>query len=185
MSRVGKKAIQIPSGVDVIVNGQTVKVKGPKGELMQELNATVMVTLSQTDAGQEVQFAVRQEDEKFERAQWGTARALVANMIEGVTQGFQKKLEINGVGYRVNLQGRMLVLNVGFSHDVRVELPTGLNAQVEANVMTISGADKHLVGSFADTLRKIRKPEPYKGKGIKYAEETIRRKAGKAQKAGE
>lgn len=185
MSRVGKKAIQIPKGVDVTVNGQTVKVKGSKGELSQELNATVTVTLCSGDEGQEIQFAVAQEDEKFERAQWGTARALVANMIEGVTEGFQKKLEINGVGFRVNLQGKTLVLNVGFSHDVRVELPAGLQAQVDANMITISGVDKQLVGSFADTLRKIRKPEPYKGKGIKYAEETIRRKAGKAQKAGE
>jgi large subunit ribosomal protein L6 len=104
-------------------------------------------------------------------------------MIEGVTQGFQKKLEINGVGYRVNLQGRTVVLNVGFSHDVRIELPAGITAEVDANTITISGADRHLVGSFADSLRKIRPPEPYKGKGIKYADETIRRKAGKAQKA--
>lgn len=185
MSRVGKKPIQVPKGVDVTINGQTVKVKGPKGELAQELNARVTATLFQVDGGQEVQFAVKQEDEKFDRAQWGTARALVANMIEGVTDGFQKKLEINGVGYRVNLQGRTLVLNVGFSHDVRVELPAGIKAEVDANMITISGADNHLVGSFADTLRKIRKPEPYKGKGIKYAEETIRRKAGKAQKAAE
>ena len=185
MSRVGKKPIQIPKGVDLTVSGTTVKVKGPKGELSQVLNGTVTTSLSQTDEGQVVQFAVGHENEKFDRAQWGTARALVANMIEGVTQGFQKKLEINGVGYRVNLQGRTLVLNVGFSHDVRVELPVGITAAVDANMITISGADKHLVGSFADSLRKIRQPEPYKGKGIKYAEETIRRKAGKAQKASE
>lgn len=185
MSRVGKKPIVIPKGVDVTIDGQTVKVKGPKAELMEKLNATVHVTLAQGENGQEIQFAVGQEDEKFERAQWGTARAIVANMIEGVTEGYSKKLEINGVGYRVNLQGRTLVLNVGFSHDVRVELPAGIDAQVEANFITISGASKHMVGSFADGLRKIRKPEPYKGKGIKYAEETIRRKAGKSQKASE
>jgi large subunit ribosomal protein L6 len=183
MSRVGKKPIQIPPGVDVTVSGQTVKVKGPKGELIQEINGAVTTSLSEIDGGQVVQFAVAQADEKFDRAQWGTARALVANMIEGVTQGFQKKLEINGVGYRVNLQGRTVVLNVGFSHDVRIELPAGITAEVDANTITISGADRHLVGSFADSLRKIRPPEPYKGKGIKYADETIRRKAGKAQKA--
>ncbi len=185
MSRVGKKPIVIPQGVDVTVNGKTVKVKGPKGELMEELNAVVTPSLVQGQDGQEIQFAVGQEDEKYDRAQWGTARALVANMIEGVTKGFSKKLEINGVGYRVNLQGHMLVLSVGFSHDVRVELPAGITADVEANFITISGTNKHDVGSFADSLRKIRKPEPYKGKGIKYAEEIIRRKAGKTQKAGE
>lgn len=185
MSRVGKKPIVIPQGVDVTLNGQTVKVKGPKGELTESLNAAVHVTLVQGENGQEIQFVVQMQDDKFERAQWGTARAIVANMIEGVTEGYSKKLEINGVGYRVNLQGRTLVLNVGFSHDVRVELPAGITAEVDANVLTISGASKHIVGSFADSLRRIRKPEPYKGKGIKYAEETIRRKAGKAQKAGE
>lgn len=185
MSRVGKKPIVIPKGVDVTVNGQIVKVKGPKGELMEELNAAVKVTLAQGEDGQIIKFDVGQENEKFERAQWGTARALVSNMVEGVTEGYIKKLEINGVGYRVNIQGRTLVLNVGFSHDVRVELPAGITADIDANLITISGANKHMVGSFADSLRKVRKPEPYKGKGIKYAQETIRRKAGKAQKAGE
>lgn len=185
MSRVGKKPIVIPQGVAVSVNGQTVKVKGPQGELLEFINAAVHVTLVQGEDGQEIQFVVGQEDEKFDRAQWGTARALVANMIEGVTDGYRKKLEINGVGYRVNLQGRTLVLNVGFSHDVQVELPAGITAEVDANILTIYGASKHRVHAFADTLRKIREPEPYKGKGIKYVEETIRRKAGKAQKAGE
>lgn len=185
MSRVGKKPIHIPQGVQVRVDGQLVEVKGPMGELQERLNAAVHATLAQSEEGQEIQFTVNQEDDTFERAQWGTARALVANMIEGVIHGFQKKLEINGVGYRVNLQGRVLVLTVGFSHDVRVDLPQGINAEVDANTITITGADAQLVGMFADMLRKIRKPEPYKGKGIKYAQETIRRKAGKAQKAGE
>lgn len=185
MSRVGKKPILIPKGVDVTIDGQTVKVKGPKGELMETLNTAVQIALVQGEVGQEIQFVVKEQDEKFERAQWGTARALVANMIEGVTNGYSKKLEINGVGYRVNLQGKTLVLNLGFSHDVRVDLPVGLTAQVDGNALTILGISKQMVGSFADSLRKIRKPEPYKGKGIKYAEETIRRKAGKAQKAGE
>jgi large subunit ribosomal protein L6 len=185
MSRVGKKPIVIPKGVDITLNGQGVNVKGPKGELTVVLNAAVTPILAAGEDGQEVSFTVKHEDEKYDRAQWGTARALVANMIEGVTHGFQKKLEINGVGYRVNLQGRILVLNVGFSHDVKVPLPDGIQAEVEANTITITGANKHDVGAFADALRKIRKPEPYKGKGIKYAEETIRRKAGKAQKAGE
>ena len=185
MSRVGKKPIVIPKGVDVIIDGQTVKVKGPKGDLMESINAAVIISLTQGEDGQEIQFTVQQPDEKFDRAQWGTARALVANMIEGVTDGYSKKLEINGVGYRVNLQGRLLVLNVGYSHDVRVELPEGITAEVDGNLLTISGSNKHTVGSFTDNLRKVRPPEPYKGKGIKYADETIRRKAGKAQKAGE
>lgn len=167
------------------MDGKTVHVKGPKGELTEVLNEVVGLALAQGEEGQEVQFTVAQEHEKNDRAQWGTARALVANMIEGVTHGFTKKLEVNGVGYRVSLQGRTLVLAVGFSHDVCVELPVGVNAEVDANFVTITGASKHDVGSFADAVRKIRKPEPYKGKGIKYAEETIRRKAGKTQKAGE
>ncbi|MBI4592482.1 50S ribosomal protein L6 [Candidatus Uhrbacteria bacterium] len=185
MSRVGKKPIVIPPGVDVTVQGKSVLVKGPKGELQETINAVVTAVIVDGEDGREIQFTVLQETEKQDRAQWGTARALIANMIEGVTTGFSKKLEVNGVGYRVNLQGRILVLNVGFSHEVRIELPEGITAQVEANLITISGASKHAVGSFADSLRKIRKPEPYKGKGIKYAQETIRRKAGKAQKAGE
>lgn len=185
MSRVGKKPILIPKDVEVTVSGQTVSVKGPKGELAQSLHSAVDVHLVAGAEGQEIQFSVGQENDKNERAQWGTARALVANMIAGVTLGYQKKLEVNGVGYRVNLQGRTLVLTVGFSHDIRVELPIGLNATVDGNVITITGASKHDVGSFADRLRRIRKPEPYKGKGIKYSYETIRRKAGKAQKASE
>lgn len=185
MSRVGKKPITIPSGVDVTIHGQTVVVKGPKGELQEALNDAVSVKLVDGEGGREVLVAVGNEEDKSTRAQWGTARALIANMMVGVTEGFSKKLEVNGVGYRVSLQGRTLVLNVGFSHDVRVDLPQGVDAVVEANLITISGANKHDVGSFADNIRKIRKPEPYKGKGIKYAEEIIRRKAGKAQKAGE
>ena len=187
MSRVGKKPILIPPGVEVTLSqGPSVLVKGPKGELKQEINSAVSINLVDTaDGEKEIQFSVLDEEDKNERSQWGTARALVANMVTGVTKGFSKKLEINGVGYRVNLSGRTLVLIVGFSHEVRVELPEGIDAKVEGNTIEISGAHKYNVGALADSLRKIRKPEPYKGKGIKYAEETIRRKAGKSQKAGE
>jgi large subunit ribosomal protein L6 len=185
MSRVGKKPISIPQGVDVTLDGQRVVVKGPKGELKEDLNAVVTVALVDVQDGKEIQVGVNQEQDKNERAQWGTARALLSNMVTGVTDGFSRKLEVNGVGYRVALQGRVLVFNVGFSHDVRVDLPEGIEAVVEGNLITLSGANKHDVGSLADTIRKIRKPEPYKGKGIKYAEEIIRRKAGKTQKAGE
>lgn len=185
MSRVGKKPIAIPQGVEVTINDQVVMVKGPKGELKEDLNAVVSVNLVDGENGKEVQLTVNQEDDKFERSMWGTARALVANMIIGVTEGFTRKLEVNGVGYRVNLEGRKIVLNVGFSHEVRIELPEGMDAVVEGNAITLIGANKHDVGELADKIRKVRKPEPYKGKGIKYAEEVIRRKAGKTQKAGE
>ncbi|NQV90672.1 50S ribosomal protein L6 [Candidatus Uhrbacteria bacterium] len=185
MSRVGKKPITIPQGVDVTINGQTVIVKGPKGELKEDLNAVITVSLVDGEEGKEIQVTINQEDDKNERAQWGTARALIANMVTGVTEGFSRKLEVNGVGYRVNLEGRKIVLNVGYSHDVRIELPVGMDALVEGNLITLLGANKHDVGELADRIRKVRKPEPYKGKGIKYAEEVIRRKAGKAQKAGE
>ena len=186
MSRVGKKPILIPQGVDVTIDkGPIVFVTGPKGILKQIINTAVSIHIVESDSGKEIQFSVLQEEDKNERSQWGTARALVANMITGVTKGFSKKLEVNGVGYRVNLSGRVLVLIVGFSHEVRIELPEGIEAKVEGNAIEIFGADKYAVGALADNLRKIRKPEPYKGKGIKYAEETIRRKAGKSQKAGE
>jgi len=185
MSRVGKKSIVIPQGVEVNVNGHVVVVKGPKAELTQTINDVVIVNIVDGEEGKEIQLSITKEDDKNERSQWGTARALLANMVTGVTEGFVKKLEVNGVGYRVNLEGRVLVLNVGFSHEVRVKLPDGIDALVEGNIITISGANKHDIGALADSVRKIRKPEPYKGKGIKYTDEVIRRKAGKAQKAGE
>lgn len=185
MSRVGKKPVLIPAGVEVTIDGQTVVVKGPKGELSETLNSAAQISLIDGEAGKEIIVSVTDETDKNERAQWGTARALIANMVIGVTDGFEKKLEVNGVGYRVNLQGNTIVLNVGYSHEVRVDLPEGIQAVVEGNNITLTGANKHDVGELADNIRKIRKPEPYKGKGIKYADEIIRRKAGKAQKAGE
>lgn len=183
MSRVGKKPILIPSGVEVTINGQTVVVKGPKAELSETINNTVKIEMVDAEAGKEVLVSVADATNKNERAQWGTARALIANMVKGVTEGFSKQLEVNGVGYRVNLQGNTLVLNVGFSHEVRVDMPEGVQAAVEGNVITLTSASKHAVGQLADAIRKIRKPEPYKGKGIKYVDEVIRRKAGKTQKA--
>jgi large subunit ribosomal protein L6 len=183
MSRVGKKPVLIPAGVEVTINGQTVVVKGPKAELSETINDVVKIEMVDGESGKEVLVSVANETDKNERAQWGTARALIANMVAGVTTGFSKQLEVNGVGYRVNLQGRTLVLNVGFSHEVRVDLPEGVDATVEGNVITLTSASKHDVGELADAIRKIRKPEPYKGKGIKYVDEVIRRKAGKTQKS--
>lgn len=185
MSRIGKKPIVVPSGVEVALDGSVVRVKGPKGELQEKLNAAVTAQLVNGDEGKEIQVTLLQETDPAARAQWGTARALIANMVIGVTRGFSKQLEVNGVGFRVNLQGRALVLTVGFSHEVRVDVPAGVEATVQENVITLWGANKHDVGALADRIRKVRKPEPYKGKGIKYADETIRRKAGKAQKASE
>jgi len=171
----------------VSVQGRTVSVTGPKGTLATVLHVAVTASLIEGDNGQEIVFAVdpAMENHADTRAQWGTARANVANLVKGVTEGFVKKLEVNGVGFRVNVSGRILVLNVGFSHEVNVELPEGVQANVEGNIITITGTDKHLVGEFADRVRSIRKPEPYKGKGIKYFDEVVRRKAGKTQKAGE
>jgi large subunit ribosomal protein L6 len=185
MSRVGKKPVVIPNGVDVTIDGNTVSVKGPKGLLSENLNEAVSIALSDVDGAKTVIISVANETDKNERSQWGTARALISNMVIGVTDGFSKQLEVNGVGYRVNLSGRNVVLNVGYSHEVPYQLPEGVDATVEGNLITISGASKHMVGEVADNIRKIRKPEPYKGKGIKYIDEVIRRKAGKTQKAGE
>jgi large subunit ribosomal protein L6 len=185
MSRVGKKPIIIPNGVEVILDGNTVTVKGPKGTLTRTIHPLVQIHMNDGEAGKEVHIQVTNETEKNERAQWGTARSLIANMVEGVIEGFTKQLEVNGVGYRVKLSGKTVVLGVGYSHEVPFALPEGVEAQVEDNVITLTGANKQMVGEVAANIRKIRKPEPYKGKGIKYMDEVIRRKAGKAQKAGE
>ncbi len=183
MSRVGKKPINIPDKVEVSIDGQTVTVKGPKGELTQKINPLVSIALVEEDGTKAISVSVKNEEDKNERSQWGTARSVIANMVQGVSEGFQKQLEVNGVGYRVALSGKKLTLNVGFSHPVDIQLPEGVDGSVENNVITISGADRQLVGQVAAEIRKIRKPEPYKGKGIKYVDEVIRRKAGKATKS--
>lgn len=183
MSRVGKKPIIIPVGVDVTIDGTTVKVKGPKGELTQTFTPRVSIAIGDEDGQRIVFVTVADETDKASRAQWGTVRAIIQHMVEGVTTGFVKQLEINGVGYRAAMKGKDLSLTIGFSHDVAFSIPTGIEASVEGNVITIKGADKQRVGEIAANIRKLKKPEPYKGKGIKYVGEMIRRKAGKAQKA--
>ena len=183
MSRIGKKPIEIPEGVEVKIDNNVVSVKGPKGSLSQEINSIVVLKLVNGENSKAITVEVENESDKNERSQWGTARAIIANLVKGVTEGFEKKLEVNGVGYRVSVSGTTLVLVVGYSHDVKFPMPEGIVATVEGNVITISGTDKHLVGEVAANIRKVRKPEPYKGKGIKYIDEVIRRKAGKAQKA--
>lgn len=184
MSRIGKKAIVIPSGVEVKIssdelNNINIDVKGPKGALKTIIPQGVKV--EQKD--KELVFTVNNPEATSDKSLWGLSRTLVNNSILGVTEGFSKELEINGVGFKVALQGQKLVLNVGFSHQVEYELPTGITAVVEKNNIKIIGIDKHLVGQTAAEIRAIKKPEPYKGKGIKYIDEHIRRKAGKVVKS--
>jgi large subunit ribosomal protein L6 len=179
MSRVGKKPVVIPSGVTVEIQPNTIKVKGPKGELVLAIHPKV--TVEKTDEGMVVK--VKRETNKQERALWGLFRALINNMVVGVTDGFTKVLEINGVGYKAAVTGKKLVLNLGYSHPIEMEVPAGLEAKVDKNTITITGADRQSVGQFAAVIRQQRPPEPYKGKGIKYSDETIRRKAGKVVKA--
>lgn len=179
MSRIGLKPIVIPAGVDVSINdANTVTVKGPNGTLTQDVNKNITVTVN----GSEITLS-RPNDDKENRALHGLYRSLIANMVTGVTEGFKKNLEVNGVGYRVQMQGTKLVMNLGFSHQVIMEAPEGIKVECpSANAIVISGADKQAVGQFAAKVREKRPPEPYKGKGIKYAEEHIRRKEGKAGK---
>ena len=178
MSRIGKKPIAIPAGVDVKINGSEVTVKGPKGELKNTFNSEIAITVE----GNEI-IVTRPTDDSQHRALHGLTRTLVANMVEGVTNGFTKELEVNGVGYRAQKQGKNLVMNLGFSHQVTVSETDGITIDVPSpNKIVISGADKQKVGQFAAEVREKRPPEPYKGKGIKYADEHIRRKEGKAAK---
>ncbi len=161
------------------LQNETLKVKGPKGELVLSIHPKVAV--SKTDT--EITVSVKKPDDKSERALWGLFRALINNMIAGVTNGFTKVLEINGVGYKAAIAGNKLTLNLGYSHPIELMVPAGLEAKVEKNVITISGADRQAVGQFAAVVRSQREPEPYKGKGIKYSDEVVRRKAGKVVKA--
>lgn len=177
MSRVGNSPITIPSGVSVTINDQEITVSGTKGTLSQFTMPGITV---KEDNGQLV--ITRANDEKMVKAKHGLMRALLNNMVTGVSQGFEKKLEINGVGFRVNLAGNTLKFNLGFSHEVVYELPTGVTAVVEQNTITITGVDKQQVGQVAAEIRALKKPEPYKGKGIKYVDERIIRKSGKSGK---
>src|SRR3990172_1895965 len=178
MSRIGKKPIPVPQGVKVAVDGSTVRAEGPKGKLAQAVPAGLSVTLESN-----VLTVGRSSDARNVRALHGLARSLLANMVHGVKDGFEKKLEIVGIGYRAQLQGKSLQLALGYSHPVIFPLPDGIQAEVEKQVsITLRGADKALLGQTAAKLRALRKPDPYKGKGIKYSDEHIRRKVGK--KAG-
>jgi large subunit ribosomal protein L6 len=180
MSRIGQAPIAIPSGVDVTIEGRMVKVKGPKGELTRTVPATISV--QQVD-GQ--LLVARPDDERDNRALHGLTRSLVNNMVVGVTDGYRKGIEITGVGYRAALNGKKLTLNLGYSHPIEIDPPEGISFEVENPTrLAVVGIDKELVGQIAAKVRSTRKPEPYKGKGVRYAGEKIRRKAGKAGKIG-
>ena len=175
MSRVGKNPVPIPAGVTVnVTDGNFVTVKGPKGELKKQLSPLVDIKVEAEQA-----VVTRANDSKKLRELHGLTRSLLNNMVVGVTQGFEKQLEINGVGYRAQKQGKKLVLNLGYSQPVEMEDPEGLESVVEDNKITVKGIEKDKVGQYAAQIREKRKPEPYKGKGIKYADEHIRRKVGK------
>ncbi|HLB44448.1 MAG TPA: 50S ribosomal protein L6 [Candidatus Limnocylindrales bacterium] len=180
MSRIGNLAIPIPAGVSVDITGSHVAVSGPKGTLERDVAPELRVV------SEDGQLRVeRPNDEKRSRELHGLTRTLLANMVTGVTEGFKKSLEITGVGYRAQLVGRKLQLNLGYSHPIEIDPPAGINFEVETPVkLAVTGIDKELVGHFAARVRATRKPEPYKGKGVRYAGEQIRRKAGKAGKIG-
>ena len=178
MSRIGRNPIAIPAGVEVKVDGSTVTVKGPKGTLTKTVHSNMKVELDGA-----VVTVTRPDDSNLNKSLHGLTRTLIANMVEGVEKGYSKELEVNGVGYRVSVQGKDLVLNIGFSHQVIMPAPEGITVEApNPNKIVISGPDKQMVGQFAAEVREKRPPEPYKGKGIKYADEHIRRKEGKAGK---
>ncbi len=175
MSRIGKKSITAPAGVNVALDGQTVTVKGPKGQLAWTLPDEITVA----QEGAELSFAPREESQRA-RGMWGLSRTLVANMVEGVSKGYEQNLELVGVGYRAAMKGRSLSMQLGFSHDVDIAPPDGITFAVgKPTEVKISGIDKQLVGEMAARIRRIRPPEPYKGKGVRYAGEKVRRKEGK------
>ena len=175
MSRIGKRVLTIPQNVNVEVNGQKVTVKGPKGELSLDLIKTIEVKINDKELTVE-----KLKEDKFTNQMHGTTNANIANMIKGVSEGYKKALEIVGVGYRFNVQGNTLTINAGYSHPVKMEVPAGITVKANSNTeIELAGIDKCALGEFAANIRKVRAPEPYKGKGIKYVGEQIRRKVGK------
>lgn len=177
MSRIGNQTITIPEDVNFELDGSIIRVSGPKGELVRKLHPVVKVNYDEEN--QRVTVDVEDKNSDRHRSMWGTFASHIANMIEGVTDGFKKELEINGVGYRVKMKGSDLELEVGFSEPVLYEIPDEIDAEVDGDNIIIKGADKELVGKVAAEIRSVRPPEPYKGKGIKYVDEEIRRKEGK------
>lgn len=180
MSRIGKKPIKIPAGVQIDIADNKVTVSGPKGKM--EIIHAYEVKVEKSD---DVINVEKKQSSRRAAAMWGTTNRLISNMIEGVTEGFEKKLELNGVGYRMAVKGNNLELALGFSHPVQMAIPEGLTATIEGNALTISGIDKQKVGQFAAEIRELKPVEPYKGKGFKYSGEIVRRKEGKKAASGE
>lgn len=181
MSRIGKKPVLLPSGVSVTITDGKVSVKGPKGESHLDLHPSALLEQKKTEEGADY-LEVTVKDAKADSAIWGTMRSLIQGMVIGVTEGWSKSLELNGVGFKMNVSGKKLNMRLGFSHEIDYILPEGIEASIEGNVLTISGISKMLVGKVAAEIRAFKKPEPYKGKGFKYTDEIIRRKVGKAAK---
>lgn len=180
MSRIGRQPIAVPAGVEVKIDGSTVTVKGPKGTLTRTVHKNMNLAMENNEV-----IVTRPNDSNINKSLHGLTRTLIANMVEGVSKGYQKELEVNGVGYRAQKQGKDLVLNIGFSHNVVFTETDGISIEVpRPNKIIVSGPDKQKVGQFAAEIREKRPPEPYKGKGIKYSDEHIRRKEGKAGKGG-
>ncbi len=180
MSRIGKQPVPIPNGVEVKIEGNKITVKGPKGQLEQDIHPNMKVETAENEI-----LVKRPNDSKLNKSLHGLSRSLIANMVEGVTKGFEKKLEIIGVGYRANAKGKSITLNLGFSHPIEYQAPEGVNLAMDQEVknkqiIIVSGIDKEVVGQAAAKIRSYRKPEPYKGKGIRYIDEYVARKAGKA-----
>jgi large subunit ribosomal protein L6 len=182
MSRIGKKPVLLPAGVDLTIEGNRITVKGPKGTLSLVIPPPAKIELHEDPRS--VTISVPHETVVSERSIWGLTRQLVQNVVDGVQKPFEKALEFVGIGFKVALEGKTLTMDVGFSHRVTFPLPEGIEAKVEKQILTIFGMDKHLVGEIAAQIRRVRPPEPYKGKGIKYTTEVIRRKAGKTAKSG-
>ena len=174
MSRVGKKPILIPESVEVKIEEQRVIIKGPKGELQKEIRPEIKVEIENKKI-----LVLSQKKTKKTKAFWGLTRALLFNMIKGVTEGYEKKLEIKGLGFKASVEDESLLLNVGFTHPIKIKAPPGIKFSVEKNIITVSGINKELVGQVAAKTRKAKPPEPYKGKGIRYVGEVVRRKVGK------
>lgn len=181
MSRIGKKIIEIPNGVEIKIDGDLVLVKGSRGELKHSLPACAKLIVE----GNQARVEVDNPEDINQNMLWGTNSSIVHNMVKGVTEGFSKQLEINGVGYKASVSGQKLILNIGFSHPVEFEIPKEIKVEVDKNQIAVSGIDKQQVGQVAAQIRSKRPPEPYKGKGIKYADEHIRRKVGKAAAGSE
>jgi large subunit ribosomal protein L6 len=179
MSRIGRQPVNIPSNVQVTINGQDISVKGDKGELNHNIHHKIKISYENDQI-----LVERKKEDKLSKSLHGLTKKLIDNMVEGVSKGFERKLDIIGVGYRAQLTGEKVVINIGYSHPVEVIPPTGISFKVEKNSIIVSGIDKQLVGQVAANIRKIRKPEPYKGKGIRYSDEIVKTKPGKAAKTG-